>query len=150
MTKSKVWFLRRRRSHDLDMIRTAIGLELPAESTIGRETLSLSHVAANPNIKKQAGLKPSDSFPGATSLGAGTGDQSAPATFASRWGRSQTAPSAPLREIFTPTRPKHSAALFSGRGEQLRRIISGVEDQQYPDLWRAGERQDLTGQCGSR
>jgi hypothetical protein len=35
----------------------------------------------------------------------------------------------PLREIFTPTRPKQSATLFSGRGEQLRRIISGVEDQ---------------------
>lgn len=35
----------------------------------------------------------------------------------------------PLRDIFTPTRPKQSAALFSGRSKQLQRIISGVEDQ---------------------
>src|SRR5215471_18129795 len=57
---------------------------------------------------------------------AGTNDQFARAASgerASQWRRS-----APLREIFTPTRPKQNAKLFSGRADQLQRIISGIED----------------------
>jgi len=37
--------------------------------------------------------------------------------------------SALLREAFTPTRPKQSSALFSGRYKQLQRIISAIEEE---------------------
>src|SRR5262252_2271147 len=64
--------------------------------------------------------------PANSPLTAGTNDQFARAASgdrASPWRRS-----APLREIFTPTRPKQNARLFSGRADQLQRIISGIED----------------------
>ena len=37
--------------------------------------------------------------------------------------------SALLREAFTPTRPKHGTALFSGRLKQLQRIIAAIEEE---------------------
>jgi Cdc6-like AAA superfamily ATPase len=37
--------------------------------------------------------------------------------------------SALLRDAFTPTRPKKSAALFSGRFKQLQRIIAAIEEE---------------------
>jgi Cdc6-like AAA superfamily ATPase len=37
--------------------------------------------------------------------------------------------SALLREAFTPTRPKQTAALFSGRFKQLQRIIAAIEEE---------------------
>ncbi|HZB93822.1 MAG TPA: ATP-binding protein, partial [Stellaceae bacterium] len=37
--------------------------------------------------------------------------------------------SALLREAFTPTRPKHGTALFSGRFKQLQRIIAAIEEE---------------------
>src|SRR5215469_12335148 len=102
MTKSKVWFLRRRPSHDLNMTRTAIDLALPGDLPVERGAQSRSRVAANPIVTQEVGIRASESLPRASSpVGAGTSDQSPPATFASRWGRSQSAPSAPLREIFT-------------------------------------------------
>ena len=59
-------------------------------------------------------------------LAAGTNDQFARAGFVDRASPSRR--SAPLPEIFTPTRPKQNAKLFSGRADQLQRIISGIED----------------------
>ncbi|HUC66437.1 MAG TPA: ATP-binding protein [Stellaceae bacterium] len=37
--------------------------------------------------------------------------------------------SALLRDAFTPTRPKHGTALFSGRFKQLQRIIAAIEEE---------------------
>jgi Cdc6-like AAA superfamily ATPase len=37
--------------------------------------------------------------------------------------------SAKLRDAFTPTRPKHNAALFSGRYKQMQRIIAAIEEE---------------------
>ncbi|MGO8918424.1 MAG: AAA family ATPase [Stellaceae bacterium] len=37
--------------------------------------------------------------------------------------------SALLRDAFTPTRPKHDTALFSGRFKQLQRIIAAIEEE---------------------
>jgi Cdc6-like AAA superfamily ATPase len=34
-----------------------------------------------------------------------------------------------LRDAFTPTRPKHDAALFSGRFKQLQRVIAAIEEE---------------------
>ena len=36
---------------------------------------------------------------------------------------------AKLRDAFTPTRPKHNAALFSGRYKQMQRIIAAIEEE---------------------
>src|SRR5262252_1513487 len=97
MTKSKVWFLRRRPSHDLNMTRKAIGLALPGDLPVERGAQSRSRVAANPIVVQEVGIRVSDSLPRASSpVGAGTSDQSLPVTFASRWGRGQSASIAPL------------------------------------------------------
>jgi Cdc6-like AAA superfamily ATPase len=64
--------------------------------------------------------------PANSPLAAGTNDQFARAASGER--ASPWRQSAPLREIFTPTRPKQNAKLFSGRADQLQRIISGIED----------------------
>lgn len=82
---------------------------------------------------KEIGEKPSGSLGKASSpIGVGTSGPSGPAAFAgsasSSWGRRKSAP-AVLRDIFTPTRPKQGAAFFSGRGKQLARIITGIEEQ---------------------
>jgi Cdc6-like AAA superfamily ATPase len=132
MTRSKVWFLRGRPSHAFDPPRAATELALPADPPLGRDTLAHERVVANSSVKAETRLRPSGSPPRASgSLGGGTIDLWGPTTFTSRLARSQLPPrSAPsLREIFTPTRPKADSHLFFGRGKQLRRIISGVEDQ---------------------
>jgi conflict system STAND superfamily ATPase len=128
MTKSRVWFLRRRhRSNEVD---STVGCLAPSAPPVNGGPLLLTRVAADPSVKGEVALKPSNSPPRTkNALGAGTNDQCSPAAFASRWTRSQSASSSPLREVFTPTRPKQRATLFSGRGAQLQRIISGIEDQ---------------------
>jgi Cdc6-like AAA superfamily ATPase len=51
------------------------------------------------------------------------------------WRRQQPAPgesvnsNALLREAFTPTRPKQTASLFSGRFRQMQRIIAAIEEE---------------------
>jgi Cdc6-like AAA superfamily ATPase len=144
MTKSKLWFLSRRRtSHDRAVISTVGGFALAADPPVDRGALSLSRLVANPTldvpeVKREAEGRQHRSISEARGpLGAGTSDQSAPLAFAGTtfpWGRSHSAPphirsSVLLRKIFTPTRPKQDAKFFFGRGEQLRRIISAVEDQ---------------------
>ncbi len=49
------------------------------------------------------------------------------------WLRGRTEPeqqlNALLRDAFTPTRPKHDAALFSGRFREMQRIIAAIEEE---------------------
>jgi Cdc6-like AAA superfamily ATPase len=132
MTKSKVWFIRRRSSHNLDMVRAAVGSALPGGEPPVERDVARSRLTPNLSMNREIG--PSSLHRATGSFGAGTNDRCAPVVFASLRGRRQLAQppilsSAPLREIFTPTRPKQSAALFSGRHNELRRIISGIEEQ---------------------